>query len=176
MAKILVEKPDRLLGEEIRFLRKHAGLSGQELAALLDDDVTPEHVSHVAPCGAQLLADSQGPGMTCPGRLFSSKIAGDPCSDGCRRFDGILYWKSLNSWNSTRTVSSTRCVPLGGPLCHRLLRAPGRACPSLGGYVAATAPGAGPPPLEGALAPRAVGVVTLPPGVCLTFRRGRPSG
>jgi len=46
MAKILVEKPDGLVGNEIRFLRKHAGLSGQELAALLDD-VTPEQVSRV---------------------------------------------------------------------------------------------------------------------------------
>ena len=47
MAKILVEKPDGLVGNEIRFLRKHAGLSGQELAALLDDDVRPKHVSRV---------------------------------------------------------------------------------------------------------------------------------
>jgi len=47
MAKILVEKPDGLVGNEIRFLRKHAGLSGQELAALLDDDVTLERVSRV---------------------------------------------------------------------------------------------------------------------------------
>jgi len=47
MAKLLVQKPDGLVGEEIRLSRKHAGLSGQELAALLDDDVRPKHVSRV---------------------------------------------------------------------------------------------------------------------------------
>jgi DNA-binding transcriptional regulator YiaG len=45
MAKILVEKPSALSGPEIRFLRKHAGFSAQEFAALLGVDAS--HLSRV---------------------------------------------------------------------------------------------------------------------------------
>ena len=92
MAKILVEKPDGLVGEEIRFLRKHAGLSGQELAALLDDDVAPEHVSRVEndrpgyKLGAsearliRAMACETDPARTVLKRLAAAKLAALRCS------------------------------------------------------------------------------------------------
>jgi transcriptional regulator with XRE-family HTH domain len=45
LARVLARKPSFLSGEEIRFLRKHAGFPAQQFAALLG--VSPEHLSRV---------------------------------------------------------------------------------------------------------------------------------
>jgi transcriptional regulator with XRE-family HTH domain len=45
LARALARKPSFLSGEEIRFLRKHAGFPAQQFAALLG--VSPEHLSRV---------------------------------------------------------------------------------------------------------------------------------
>ena len=45
IARALVRKPSMLSGEEIRFLRKHAGFPAKKFAALLG--VAPEHLSRV---------------------------------------------------------------------------------------------------------------------------------
>ena len=45
MARMLAEKPSQLIGTEVRFLRKHAGLPAKDLADLLG--VTPSHLSRV---------------------------------------------------------------------------------------------------------------------------------
>lgn len=45
LARVLTRKPSLLNGEEIRFLRKHAGFPAQQFAALLG--VSPEHLSRV---------------------------------------------------------------------------------------------------------------------------------
>ncbi len=45
IARVLVQQPTRLRGDQIRFLRKHAGLPSNEFARLIG--VTPEHLSKV---------------------------------------------------------------------------------------------------------------------------------
>jgi transcriptional regulator with XRE-family HTH domain len=45
IAEAFIEKPRPLIGAELRFLRKHAGISGQKFAALLRVD--PAHLSRV---------------------------------------------------------------------------------------------------------------------------------
>ncbi|MGE0824204.1 MAG: helix-turn-helix domain-containing protein [Candidatus Binatia bacterium] len=45
IARALIHKPGVLNGEEIRFLRKHAGFPAQKFAALLG--IRPEHLSRV---------------------------------------------------------------------------------------------------------------------------------
>lgn len=45
IARVLAQKPASLRGDEIRFLRKHAGFPARKFAALLG--VTPEHLSRV---------------------------------------------------------------------------------------------------------------------------------
>jgi len=45
LARTLVRKPSFLSGEEVRFLRKHAGFPARQFAALLG--ISPEHLSRV---------------------------------------------------------------------------------------------------------------------------------
>jgi len=84
----------------------------------------------VAPRGA----DAQGPGMTCPGRFFSSKIAG-----GFAPTDVAVsteYSIGSRSRGTRRTwFLRPAMYPFGGPLWHRLWGLLGGRCPNLADHV-----------------------------------------
>lgn len=54
IATVLIKKEETLSGEEVRYLRKNAGLNGTEFAALIG--VSPEHLSRVENNNADLSA------------------------------------------------------------------------------------------------------------------------